>query len=148
MRYGVTTKRLNEQVKRNALRFPADFQFRLTLTEKSELVAKCDRFENLKHSSVMPFAYTEHGAVMIASMLNSPIAVEASVQVVRAFVRMRRIRALDKDLSRRLERLERKVDLHDSDIRLILKDIRTFLQSPAPHMPEEEPLQIRGFLKD
>ena len=146
--YGVTTKRLNEQVKRNRHRFPVDFTFRLTLPERTELVAKCDRFEKLKHSSVMPYAFTEHGAIMLASMLNSPIAVHASIQIVRAFVRMRHVLAQDKELARRVERLEKKTDLHDTDIRLILQDIRKLLNRPEPALPMHPVPKIRGFLKD
>ncbi|HZL98308.1 MAG TPA: ORF6N domain-containing protein, partial [Terriglobales bacterium] len=73
--YGVPTKRLNEQVKRNAERFPEDFAFRLTLEEKMELVAKCDRFPRLKHSTVFPLVFTEHGAIMAANVLNSRRAI-------------------------------------------------------------------------
>jgi hypothetical protein len=122
--------------------------FRLTLVERTELVAKCDRFDKLKHSSVMPYAYTEHGAVMLASMLNSPIAVHASIQVVRAFVRMRHVLAHDKELARRVEQLEKKVDLHDTDIRLILQDIRKLLSAPEPDGPARDIPKIRGFSKD
>ena len=86
--YGVPTKRLNEQVKRNADRFPEDFAFRLTPEEKMELVAKCDRFSRLKHSTVFPLVFTEHRAIMAANVLNSQRAIEASVCVVRAFVKM------------------------------------------------------------
>ena len=75
--YGVTTRRLNEQVKRNIGRFPEDFLFRLRGDEKIELVAKCDRFNRLKHSTVSPLAFTEHGAIMAASILNSARAIEA-----------------------------------------------------------------------
>ena len=74
--YGVPTKRLNEQVKRNVERFPEDFAFRFTPGEKMELVAKCDRFARLKHSTVFPLAFTEHGAIIAASVLNSPRAIE------------------------------------------------------------------------
>ena len=86
--YGVTTKSLNQAVKRNPRRFQQDFAFRLTSGEKKELVTKCDRFERMKHSTVFPLAFTEHGAIMAASVLNSKRAVETSVYVVRAFVRM------------------------------------------------------------
>jgi hypothetical protein len=72
--YGVTTKRLNEQVKRNKKRFPEDFMFQLTGEEKTEVVAKCDHLAVLKYSPNLPFAFTEHGAVMLASILNSEIA--------------------------------------------------------------------------
>ena len=87
--YGVTTKRLNEQVKRNRNRFPADFMFQLTSTEKAEVVANCDHLKKLKFSPVRPFVFTEHGAVMVASVLNSKRAIEVSIYVVRAFVALR-----------------------------------------------------------
>jgi hypothetical protein len=83
--YATTTKRLNEQVKRNRARFPADFMFPLTNEEKAEVVANCDHLSRLKFSSVLPMAFTEHGAIMAASVLNSARAVEMSVFVVRAF---------------------------------------------------------------
>ena len=88
--YGVTTKALNQAVKRNRDRFPADFVFELTLDEKYELVTNCDRLATLKHSSSVPYAFTEHGAVMLASVLKSKRAMEVSVFVVRAFIRMTR----------------------------------------------------------
>ena len=87
--YGVTTKRLNEQVKRNRNRFPADFMFQLTSKEKAEVVANCDHLAKLKFSPAKPCAFTEHGAVMVASVLNSERAVEVSVYVVRAVVKLR-----------------------------------------------------------
>jgi len=74
--YGVSTKRLNEQVKRNRKRFPSDFMFQLSEQEKSEVVANCDHLKNLKFSPVLPSAFTEHGAIMLASVLNSSTAVE------------------------------------------------------------------------
>ncbi len=79
--YGVTTKRLNEQVKRNANRFPADFMFELTAKEKEEVVANCDHLNNLKYSSTLPHVFTEHGAVMLASVLNSDTAVAVNVRI-------------------------------------------------------------------
>ncbi len=84
--YGVTTKRLNEQVKRNRERFPNDFMFQLTEEEKAEVVANCDHLKRPKFSHALPYAFTEYGAIMLASVLNSPIAVQTSVLVVRAFV--------------------------------------------------------------
>jgi hypothetical protein len=84
--YDVTTKRLNEQVKRNRGRFPADFMFQLTAKEKTEVVANCDHLSKLKFSPVLPNAFTEHGAIMVASVLNTPRAIQTSVLVVRAFV--------------------------------------------------------------
>jgi hypothetical protein len=104
--YGVSTKRLNEQVRRNKDRFPGDFVFKLTAGEKAEVVAKCDHLAKLKFSPVLPHAFTEHGAVMLASVLNSKIAVEASIQVVRAFVRLRQMLATHKDLAAKLAELQ------------------------------------------
>jgi len=80
--YGVTTKRLNEQVKRNRDRFPEDFMFQLAEKEKAEVVANCDHLKMLKFSPHLPYAFTEHGAIMLATVLSSPVAVQASIQVV------------------------------------------------------------------
>lgn len=130
--YGVTTKRLNEQVKRNRDRFPIDFMFQLSTDEKAELVANCDRFKNLKHSTSLPFVFTEHGVVMLASVLNSPIAVHVSVQVVRAFVRLREIISTHKDLARKLEDLEKK---YDHQFKVVFDAIRQ-LMAPPPLPPK------------
>jgi hypothetical protein len=131
--YGVTTKRLNEQVRRNAARFPADFMFRLTADEKAEVVAKCDHLQRLKFSPALPHAFTEHGAVMLASVLNTPIAVEASVLVVRAFVRMRHLLALESQIRQRLEALESHAETTDVQLALVfeeLKEIRSLMAAP------------------
>jgi hypothetical protein len=128
--YGVPTKRLNEQVKRNAERFPEDFAFRLTPEEKTELVANCDRFSRLKHSTAFPLVFTEHGAIMAANVLNSQRAIEASVQVVRAFVRLREVLATHKDLARKVDALERKHGTHDAQIKAIFEAIRALMAPP------------------
>ena len=86
--YGVPTKLLNEQVKRNSQRSPADFMFGLKQNEKQEVVAMCDHINNLKFSKTLPFAFTGHGAIQAANVLNSPQAAEVGVYVVRAFVRL------------------------------------------------------------
>ena len=125
--YNVTTKRLNEQVKRNAERFPEDFAFRLTEEEKTELVANCDRFDRLKHSTAFPLAFTEHGVIMAASVLNSQRAVETSVYVVRAFVRMREALAGHRSLTQRLNDLEKK---YDSQFRMVFDAIRALMEPP------------------
>ena len=87
--YGTETKVLNQAVKRNIERFPEDFMFALDKAEKDELVTNCDRFETMKHSSVMPYAFTEQGVAMLSSVLKSPTAVEVNIQIMRAFVAMR-----------------------------------------------------------
>ena len=84
--YEVETKVLNQAVKRNLNRFPELFRFQLNDTEKNELVTNCDRFEKLKHSSVNPYAFTEQGVAMLASVLRSETAVKVSIQIMQAFV--------------------------------------------------------------
>lgn len=106
--YQVQTKRLNEQVKRNIERFPEQFRFQLTHSEKSELVANCDRFENLKHSTVLPFVFTEQGVAMLSAVLRSETAIKVSVQIVQAFVDMRKFIANNAAIFQRLEKLEHK----------------------------------------
>ncbi|MEO8545390.1 MAG: ORF6N domain-containing protein [Betaproteobacteria bacterium] len=105
--YGVTTKRLNEQVKRNRARFPGDFMFQLSEAEKAEVVANCDHLRKLKFSKSLPHAFTEHGAIQAANVLASPQAIEMGIHVVRAFVRLRAMAATHGELSRRLDELER-----------------------------------------
>ncbi len=131
--YGVNTKRLNEQVKRNRDRFPKDFVFQLTASEKSELVANCDHLSRLKFAKALPYAFTEHGAIMAASVLNSRRAVEVAVFVVRAFVKIRRVLSEDRELAQRLAQLERKLAEHDEQIVGVVRAIRTLLGSePVP----------------
>ena len=132
--YGVTTKRLNEQVKRNRERFPEDFMFQLTTDEKAEVVAKCDHLANLKFSRSLPYVFTEHGALMAASVLNSDRANEVSVFVVRAFVKIRRTLSEHKELAAKLGQLERHLTNHDAQIASLVRTIRSLL-SPAP-VPE------------
>jgi 2,3-bisphosphoglycerate-independent phosphoglycerate mutase len=87
--YGVSTKALNQAVKRNCERFPIDFMFELTKDVKKELVTNCDHLKQLKVSSTLPKVFTEHGAIMLASVLNSKRAVDAGIYVVRTFVNLR-----------------------------------------------------------
>jgi ORF6N domain. len=125
--YGVTTKRLNQQVRRNWDRFPPDFMFQLTQEEKDEVVAKCNLLKNIRYSNTLPLVFTEHGAVMLASILNSPIAVQASIHVVRAFVRLREILATHKDLALKLEEMEKK---YDSQFQVVFSAIRQLMEPP------------------
>ncbi len=126
--YGVTTKRLNEQVKRNRTRFPADFMFQLTSKEKAEVVANCDHLTKLKFSPAKPFAFTEHGALMVASVLNSTRATEVSIYVVRAFVKLREMLGAHRELARKLSELERRVESHDTHIRSLFDAIRQLME--------------------
>ena len=131
--YGVTTKRLNEQVKRNAERFPEDFMFRLARTEVEVLNRSQFATGSQKHRDPRfpPSAFTEHGAIMAATILNSPRAVEMSVFVVRAFVRLRELLASNTALARKLDELERKYQHHDEAITAILSAIRELTNPPA-----------------
>jgi hypothetical protein len=131
--YGVETKRLNEQVRRNSERFPEDFMFRLTAEEKSEVVANCDHLAKLKFSPSLPYAFTEHGTIMAASVLNSPRAIETSVHVVRAFVHMRELLSGHKELAQKLAQLERKVGAHDKAIAEIINTIRQLMAPSEPN---------------
>jgi hypothetical protein len=149
--YGVTTKRLNEQVKRNAERFPGDFMFQLNAAEKAEVVANCDHLAKLKFSKVLPYAFTEHGAIQAANVLASPQAVEMGIFVVRAFVRMRELAAVHADLAKRLAELEQKTEglalSHDTfshNTRIQLRQlIEAVNQLMAPPDPPKRPI---GFV--
>lgn len=138
--YGVMTKRLNEQVKRNKDRFPKDFMFQLTEIEQEEVVANCDHLQKLKFSATLPHAFTEHGAVMLASILNSKTAIRASIQVVRAFVHFRSIAGAYQELTRRIDRLE---ETYDENFRVVFAAVKSLLE-PAPEESEEEKESI-GF---
>jgi hypothetical protein len=130
--YGVPTRRLNEQVRRNKDRFPDDFMFQLTAEEKAEVVANCDHLEKLKFSKALPLVFTEHGAIMAASVLNSPKAVEVSVFVVRAFVQLRETIAGHKELARKIAKLERKLGDHDEQIMVLVEAIKQLMDPKPP----------------
>jgi len=130
--YGVATKRLNEQVKRNKDRFPKDFMFQLTSQEKSEVVANCDHLSRLKLSKALPYAFTEHGALMAASVLNSPRAVQVSVFIVRAFVGLRCAIAEHREVARKIAELERRLADHDEQIVLLFRAIK---ELASPELP-------------
>ena len=106
--YGVETKRLNEQVKRNIERFPGHFRFQLSNQERNELVANCDRFSSLKHSSANPFAFTEQGVAMLSAVLKSETAVHTSIRIIDAFVAMRNFLMNHASIFQRIERIEMK----------------------------------------
>ncbi|HEY4476972.1 MAG TPA: ORF6N domain-containing protein [Candidatus Paceibacterota bacterium] len=136
--YGVTTKRLNEQVKRNRARFPVDFMFQLTKGEadilRSQFATSSERHGGRR---TLPFAFTEHGAVMLASVLNTTIAVHASIQVVRAFVRLRRLLATNVNLARKLAELENK---YDAKFKVVFEAIRRLMIPPEP---KRQPIGFR-----
>jgi hypothetical protein len=134
--YGVPTKVLNQAVRRNVRRFPPDFMFRLTKEEKLELVTKCDRFRKLKHSSSLPCAFTEQGVAMLSSILNSDRAIEVNIEIMRAFVRLRKMLSSHVALARKLVALEKK---YDAQFRVVFEAIRALMAEP------EKPERKIGF---
>ncbi len=130
--YGVQTKRLNEQVKRNKNRFPEDFVFQLSPDEKAKVVANCDHLEKLKFSKTLPYAFTEHGSLMVGSILNTPRAIEVSVFIVRAFVKLRQMVAGQKELQRKISQIERHLTEHDEQIIELVQLIKKFLNPKPP----------------
>jgi len=122
--YGVSTKRLNEQVKRNRERFPEDFMFQLVPEEKSEVVASCDHLSRLKFSSALPYAFTEHGAIMAASVF-----------IVRAFVKIRGAIFQDRTLAERIAALERRLAGHDEEILSLIQAIKQLIDHKATRSP-------------
>lgn len=125
--YGVSTKALNQAVKRNLNRFPQDFMFKLTKEEKTELVTNCDQFKQLKYSSSLPNAFTEHGVLMLASVLNSEIAINTSIEIVKAFVKMREMLASNQELAKKINSIERKVLQHDTKFKAVFDAIRKLI---------------------
>jgi len=122
--YGTSTKALNQAVKRNTTRFPEDFMFQLTDKEKNEVVTICDHLSKLKYSSVLPHVFTEHGAIMAASVLSSEKAVLVSVYVVRVFVNLRQMLVEDKGLAAKMMKLEKKIEAHDVAIHTLVTAIK------------------------
>ncbi|HED07429.1 MAG TPA: ORF6N domain-containing protein [Ignavibacteria bacterium] len=119
--YDVPTKRLNEQVKRNLNRFPDSFRFQLTDNEKDELVANCDRFEKLKHSTVNPYAFTEQGVAMLSAVLHSQTAVDVSIRIMEAFVEMRKFILNNVTVFQRLDKIEQKQIESDKRFELLFQ---------------------------
>jgi hypothetical protein len=132
--YGVQTKRLNEQVKRNVERFPVDFVFQLTAKEKSEVVANCDHLKNLKFSKSLPYAFTEHGALMASNVLNSEEAVKMSVFIIRAFVQQRELLSANDAILKRLAEVEKTLLQHDNTLWDIYQKLIPLI-APSPDEP-------------
>ena len=137
MLYGVPTRVLNQAVRRNLKRFPQDFMFKLTQPEKNEVITICDHLKNLKYAKALPNAFTEHGAIMAASVLNTERAVQISVFVIRAFVKLREMLSTHKELAHKLAALERKLQNHDESIRSLVVAIRQLMRPPEPETPKK-----------
>ena len=157
--YGVTTKRLNEQVKRNGDRFPEDFVFQISPQENDDLrsqfatsnekINKGKPITGVKRGGrrYLPYAFTEHGAIMAANVLNSPSAIQMSVFVVRAFVRMRNLMSDTRELTQRLSIMEKelkdRLDVHESAIVSILQRLMDIIDPPALPEPSRKPIGFK-----
>jgi hypothetical protein len=141
--YGVTTKRLNEQVRRNISRFPEDFAFQLTAEELTNLRSQIATSSFHGGRRYRPWVFTEHGAIMLASVLNSDIAAQASVRVVRAFVRLREMVASNAQLAAKLEELEKRLDSHDEAIVDLFAALKQLLEPPEPPKRREIGFHVR-----
>jgi hypothetical protein len=130
--YGVPTRVLNRAVRRNLKRFPQDFMFKLSQHEKDQVITVCDHLKNLKYAKALPNAFTEHRAIMAASVLNMEKAVQISVFVVRAFVKLREMLSTHKELAHKLAELERKLQNHDESISSLVVAIRQLMATPEP----------------
>jgi len=132
--YGVSTKVLNQAVKRNNKRFPNDFMFKLTEIEKTEVVTLCDHLNILKFSPQRPCAFTEQGVAMLSSVLNSERAMSVNIQIIRTFVKIRELLVTHKDLKRKIEDMEKK---YDNQFHSVFDAIRQLLE-PRPEKPKRK----------
>jgi hypothetical protein len=128
--YEVETKYLNRQVKRNIGRFPEEFMFRLNETEKNELVTKWHRFNSLKHSKFMPYAFTEYGIAMLSSILNNEKAIFINIEIIRAFINFKKTISSNLKIQQKLQELESKYNEHDKEISVIFEAIKQLMEPP------------------
>ena len=141
--YGVETRTLNQAVKRNLNRFPAEFFFRLTLAEKNEVITNCDHLGKLRYAKALPLAFTEHGALMAAMVLSSPRAVAMSVYVIRAFLKMREEQAANAAILKRLAEIDKTLITHDAALRDIFQKLRPLLAPPPEPARREMGFHIK-----
>jgi phage regulator Rha-like protein len=138
--YEVSTSMLNQAVRRNIRRFPADFMFQLSNLEKEKVITICDNLKRLKYSPVNPYAFTEHGILMLSSVLNSERAVDVNIQIMRAFTKLREVLLSHKNLQRKIMEMEEK---YDYQFKTVFDAIKKLLSSPQP---EYSPAKKIGFL--
>ena len=143
-RDGTWEGRLDQAVKRNADRFPKDFMFRLNAEEKSEVITNCDHLHHLKFSNTLPFAFTEHGAIMAATVLNSPQAVSMSVFVVRAFIQMREQIAANRAIFKRLAEIDKTLLEQDTALVDLYEKLQPLLQPPPDGPKRRIGFQSKG----
>ncbi|MFA4843431.1 MAG: ORF6N domain-containing protein [Candidatus Margulisiibacteriota bacterium] len=140
--YGVETKYLNRQVKRNLSRFPAEYMFQLTEKEKAKVVTNWHHLSSLRFSHQLPYAFTEHGVAMLSAVLNSPRAVKVSILIINTFIRLRQLLAGNKELAKKIEKLEVKHSKHELEITTIFKVLKKLLAPPPP-----PPAKKIGFIQ-
>ena len=133
--YGVATKILNHAVKRNMKRFPVDFMFQLSWEEAEASRSQIVTLKQGKNVKYLPNAFTEQGVAMLSSVLNSERAIHVNIAIMRAFVKLRELLLTHKDLAQKLEELERKYQLHETDIQVIFEAIKKLLE-PPPEPPK------------
>jgi hypothetical protein len=137
--YGVSTKALNQAVKRNSERFPDDFMFQLSDDEKEYVVTNCDHLGRLKFSPTRPHAFTEQGVAMLSSVLRSRRAVQVNVQIMRTFVRLRQLLSSHADLARELDQLEKR---YDEQFRVVFDAIRALMEDSEQEQRERQRKRI------
>lgn len=141
--YNVQTKRLKEQVRRNIERFPSDFMFELTKMEWIELVANCDQLpENIKHSTVTPFAFTQEGVAMLSGVLRSPIAIKVNISIMRAFVALRQYALGYAELNQKLETFMVETNMQFNEIYQALTELASQKEE------EDKPRKKIGYVRD
>lgn len=136
--YGVTTKRLNEQVKRNISRFPSNFMFELTKEEKAQVVANCDHLEKLKFSPVLPKVFTEHGIMMVANVLTSERAIQVSIQIIEVFIKMREILTDNLSLKLEIEEIKKKLSNQSKNIELVFNYLDELIEKKENPKPRKQ----------
>ena len=142
--YGISTKRLNEKVKRNISRFPSNFMFELTKEEKDQVVANCDHLNNLKFSAVLPKVYTEHGILMVANVVSSEQAIQMSIKIIEVFVKMREIFTDNLAMKLDIEEIKKKLSNHSKNIELVFDYLDELIEKKET---KNDRKQI-GFKKD
>ncbi len=137
--YGVENKRLKEQVRRNIERFPEDFMFQLSAEEYLSLRTQIATLKRGEHSKYLPFAFTEHGVLMLSNVLNSKRAIQISIQIVRIYTKLREMLLTHKDMLLKLEEMEKKIGKQDTKIKLVFDYLNQFIKQ------QEKPRKLIGF---
>lgn len=137
--YGVETRTLKQQVRRNIQRFPDDFLIQLTIREWQELITNCDKVQTSKFSPAVPFGFTEQGVAMLSSILRSPKAIEVNIAIMRTFVKLRKMMETNEQLRTKVEDLERK---YDGQFQIVFKAIKSLIE------PEKAPRRAIGYKID